>query len=36
VKDILETADREKIASNRAAILLAERKIAEGRKRKKK
>ncbi len=34
VKDILETADRENIASNRAAILLAERKIAEGRKRK--
>ncbi len=34
VRDILETADREKIASNRAAILLAERKIAEGRKRK--
>ncbi len=34
VRDILETAEREKIASNRAAILLAERKIAEGRKRK--
>jgi len=34
VRDILETADRENIASNRAAILFAERKIAEGRKRK--
>lgn len=34
VRDILEAADREKIASNRAAILFAERKLAEGRKRK--
>jgi len=34
VRDILETAEREKIASNRAAILFAERKIAEGRNRK--
>jgi leucine dehydrogenase len=34
VKDILDTADRENVATNRAAILLAERKLAEGRKRK--
>jgi len=34
VRDILDTAEREKIAANRAAILLAERKLAEGRKRK--
>jgi leucine dehydrogenase len=34
VRDILLTADREKIASNRAAILFAERKLEEGRKRK--
>lgn len=33
VRDILETCDREDIAANRAAILLAERKLAEGRKR---
>jgi len=32
VRDILVTADRENIAANRAAILLAERKIEEGRK----
>ncbi len=30
VRDILDTADREDVATNRAAILLAERKIAEG------
>jgi len=35
VKAVLEKADREKIATNRAAILLAEQKLAEGRKRKK-
>jgi len=34
VRDILATADRENIAANRAAILLAERKIEEGRKQK--
>jgi leucine dehydrogenase len=34
VRDILLTADREKIAANRAAILFAERKLEEGRKRK--
>jgi leucine dehydrogenase len=34
VRDILQTADRENIASNRAAILFAERKLEEGRKRK--
>jgi len=32
VRDILNTAEREEIATNRAAILLAERKLAEGRK----
>jgi len=32
VKDILITADEENVATNRAAILLAERKLAEGRK----
>ena len=32
VHDILETAEKEDIATNRAAILLAERKIAAGRK----
>ncbi|MDH3591532.1 MAG: leucine dehydrogenase [Planctomycetota bacterium] len=32
VRDILETADTEGIAANRAAILLAERKLEEGRK----
>ncbi len=34
VRDILETADREDVATNRAAILLAERKLEDGRKRK--
>jgi leucine dehydrogenase len=34
VRDILETADRENVAANRAAILLADRKLEEGRKRK--
>lgn len=34
VRDIFEMADHEKIATNRAAILLAERKLEEGRKRK--
>jgi leucine dehydrogenase len=34
VRDILDTADRENVAANRAAILLAERKIAEGKKKK--
>ncbi|MGH7163713.1 MAG: Glu/Leu/Phe/Val family dehydrogenase [Planctomycetota bacterium] len=34
VKDILETAEREDIATNRAAIVLAERRLEEGRKRK--
>lgn len=33
VRDILDTADREDVATNRAAILLAERKLADGRKR---
>jgi leucine dehydrogenase len=33
VRDILETADREQAASNRAAILLAERKLEDGRRR---
>ncbi|MHC4136066.1 MAG: Glu/Leu/Phe/Val dehydrogenase dimerization domain-containing protein [Planctomycetota bacterium] len=33
VRDILDTADREDVATNRAAILLAERKLEEGRKR---
>ena len=33
VRDILDTADQEDIATNRAAILLAERKLADGRKR---
>ncbi|MHC4341781.1 MAG: Glu/Leu/Phe/Val family dehydrogenase, partial [Planctomycetota bacterium] len=32
VRDILDTADKENIATNRAAIVLAERKIAAGRK----
>ncbi len=32
VRDILDTADRENIATNRAAILLAERKLEEARK----
>jgi leucine dehydrogenase len=32
VRDILDTAEKENIATNRAAILLAERKIAAGRK----
>ncbi len=32
VRDILDTSDEENIATNRAAILLAERKLAEGRK----
>ena len=34
VRDILQTADEEDIATNRAAILLAERKLEEGRKNK--
>ncbi|MHC4550502.1 MAG: Glu/Leu/Phe/Val dehydrogenase dimerization domain-containing protein [Planctomycetota bacterium] len=34
VRDILETADHEDVAANRAAILLAERKLEEGRQRK--
>ncbi|MHC4956194.1 MAG: Glu/Leu/Phe/Val dehydrogenase dimerization domain-containing protein [Planctomycetota bacterium] len=34
VRDILDTADHEDIATNRAAILLAERKLEEGRKKK--
>jgi len=34
VRSIIETADHEDIATNRAAILLAERKLAEGRARK--
>ena len=34
VREILDTADRENVAANRAAILLAERKLADGRKRK--
>ncbi len=34
VKDIIATGEREQIATNRAAILLAERKLAEGRKKK--
>ena len=34
VRDILDTADRENVAANRAAILLAERKLEDGRKRK--
>ena len=34
VRDILDTADRENVATNRAAILLAERKLEDGRKRK--
>ena len=32
VRDILRTADEEDIATNRAAILLAERKLEDGRK----
>jgi len=32
VRDILHTADEEKMSTNRAAILLAERKLEEGRK----
>jgi len=34
VRDIIRTADHEDIATNRAAILLAERKLEEGRRRK--